>query len=293
MRIRTLASGVGALAVMVAGVLAFTGAAQAATIDGWTANVGTSVKAVDGVNVLVMDQSGTSAGTSLERVVAGNVHAELPISFTFRLDGADASCGGGAPRVYLLGGLLYGQVMSCPVAASDWVTVSAADLSWWSGGTNYASWAAAVVAHQGTPLGQVGLVFDNAAGKNAKALFKNLTLAGKRVKLGTPPGATPTVTASATASPTATATPTQTVEPTTTATASPTGEPTSEPTAGPSESADPDPTFSPSPAAGGGGGDLPLTGAGVLGIGGAALLLVSVGGLLFVLARRRRTRFEV
>jgi hypothetical protein len=281
MKTRKLASAVGALALGVVVALAFTGPAQAAQIDGWTANVGTSIEAVDGVNVLVMDQSETSAGTSLERVVAGNVHNELVIEFSFRLDGADAACGGGAPRVYLLGGALYGQVSSCPAASSGWVSVTAADLSWWSGGTNHADWAAAVAPHQGTPLGQVGLVFDNAAGKDSKALFKNVTLAGKRVKLGTPPKP------SATVSPTPSATPSETVSPTPSESTSP----TASATPSESESAGPVPTVSTSPASGGGGG-LPLTGAPLLAIGGAAGLLIAVGGILRVLARRRRTEPE-
>jgi hypothetical protein len=285
MKMRKLASALGVLALMVAGVLAFTGPAQAAQIDGWTANVGTTIEAVDGVNVLVMDQSETSAGTSLERVVAGNVHNELVIEFSFRLDGADAACGGGAPRVYLLGGALYGQVSSCPAASSGWVTVTAADLSWWTGGTNHADWAAAVVAHQGTPLGQVGLVFDNAAGKDAKALFKGLTLAGKRVRLGVPPTQTPSTTPPVTDPPTTSPT-TESPDPVPTTPPDGPDDPTSGGPADPDEPGAPVPTVSTSPASGGGG--LALTGAPLFAIGAVGLLSVAAGVGAVVLFRRRR-----
>lgn len=292
MNLRNWAAAGGVLASALAVALAASTPASAAEVDGWTANLGATVETVDGVNVLVMDQSDTSAGTSVERIVAGNVHAELDIAFTFRLAGEAASCGGGAPRVYLLGGVLYGQLMSCPAASSGWVSVTAADLSWWSGSTNHADWAAAVAAHQGTPLGQVGLVFDNAAGKQAKALFKGVTLAGDRVELGIPtPDPTATVTSSPSATPTATSNPTG--QPTGTPTSSPSV--TSSPSPSESESTSPtaDPTLSTSPASGGGdGGGLPLTGSSVLGVGGVAGLLIAAGGLLYVFARRRRTRFE-
>lgn len=266
MTTRKLASAFVALVLTAFGALVLTSPAQAATVDGWTTNTGTIVRTVAGTNLLVMDQKFTTAGTSLEKIVTGNVHQELVVKFTFKLAGADATCGGGAPRVYLLGGALYGQIMTCPAAeAGDWQTVdltSDPSVTWWSGSTQHATWAAAVAAHQGTPLGQVGLVFDNAAGKDARAYYRGLTLAGESVNLGKPVRPTrPTPPKSASPSPSASPTPTAgAVHPTTTAV----------------------------PGVGGG---LPVTGAGAGGVAGAAAVLLAIGAALFLVARRRRVTF--
>jgi LPXTG-motif cell wall-anchored protein len=66
--------------------------------------------------------------------------------------------------------------------------------------------------------------------------------------------------------------------------------PSSAPTASPEPTSSPTPTVVPSPSGGGGGG-LPVTGAGTTTVAGLGMALLLVGGVGYVLARRRRDRF--
>ena len=66
--------------------------------------------------------------------------------------------------------------------------------------------------------------------------------------------------------------------------------PSSSPTASPEPPSSPTPTVVPSPSGGGGGG-LPVTGAGTTTVAGLGVALLLVGGVGYVLARRRRSRF--
>lgn len=192
MTLRPLYAMVFTLAALLAMLTTMVSTAGATTeIDGWVANDGTTVEEVVGSpNVLQMDTTDdttTPFGTSLEKVLQGHFGPATEVSFEFRLS-EGATCGGGQPRVYFDSGAFYVQLLDCDDAESgDWQEVNLVEDGTWFGdgfGPGGGDLDEAIDEHQGTPYGQVGLVFDNPQARGV-AEFRNLTVV-EPVDLGEP-----------------------------------------------------------------------------------------------------------
>lgn len=249
--------------------------AEAAVSPVWHANASSTINA-DGS--LTMTGGNTSVETT-EEWPGMDVEAGTMLGLAYTL-GDGATCIGGAPRVF---------------ATVDGVTVN----SWDQGiGTSVEEACKAVVTLPAGKVTALGVVWDN--GQEGTITVKGLTGQDFNATVGEP-DPEPSDSDSPSPSPSASDSPSPT--PTTSESASPSpsqssSAPAEEPTGEPSESTTPPTSVSPTASESEtvltpvdnsvGGSDLPVTGSKPLLVGGIGGLLVAVGGLLFIWARKRR-----
>lgn len=209
-------------------------------------------------------------------------------TFQYQLE-SGALCTGGAPRMFAtVGGTTVNSWDGNPEACGSepdtdgWRTVSVS-----------------------LPAGKVtalGLVYDN--GGTGEVRVKALTVAGAALDFTATeaePSPTPTTSESASPSPSASESPSPSPSQSSSTNPQPSessSAPAEEPTGEPSESTAPPTSASPTASESQtaltpvdnsvGGGDLPVTGAKVLGVAGLGGLLIAAGGVLFIWARKRR-----